>query len=156
VTGPLKYDPYQGYDYKPWLHYGDPGYPKRLRTKHDWIFRRLPPQHTLLHEYGRRIWYYRPYKPQSGSWNVKRHVRTKESFVVPPKGVQLCRRCQHIHCLDCGCYRPWKKCKQGRSVWEKREVHRRFRHLCRDAIAQELAGNDAVSHAFYVSGDWLD
>lgn len=33
-----KYQPYQGYDKKPWLGYGLPGYGRRIRTRSDWRY----------------------------------------------------------------------------------------------------------------------
>jgi hypothetical protein len=35
----MKYQPYKGYLYKPWLHYGPRGYPIRIRTKGDWLLK---------------------------------------------------------------------------------------------------------------------
>jgi hypothetical protein len=126
----LKYQPYKGYHHKPWLSYRCPEYPQRIKTRHDWRWRMLPRPHTLAHEFygsGRR-------------------------------GVQRCRHCGKVHCLACGCWQPWKKHdKDSDSAnYEKRLVHRAFRRQAKEAIRRELCGDDAISHAFYVSGDWLD
>jgi hypothetical protein len=56
------------------------------------------------------------------------------------------------------CYPFWRRVsREGRSNgYEKRLAHRTFRHWARWAIARKVAGDDAVSHAFWYSGDWLD
>ena len=42
-----KYQPYQGYDKKPWLGYGLPGYGRRIRTCGDWHYDCRPSQYYL-------------------------------------------------------------------------------------------------------------
>lgn len=42
------------------------------------------------------------------------------------------------------------------SVFQKRLVHRQFRAQAKRLIARELAGDEAVSHAFRICGDYLD
>jgi hypothetical protein len=126
----VKYQPYKGYHHKPWLSYWAPYYPRRIKTRHDWHWRHLPAQHTLAHE----------------TRNPGR------------RGSGFCGRCGKTHCWECGCWQPWKKYDKDSNAanYEKRVVHRAFRRQARAAIRRELWGDDAVSHAFYISGDWLD
>lgn len=126
----VKYQPYKGYHHKSWLSYGEPYYPLRIKTKHDWQWRRLLPRHEVSHEL--------------------------RAYNLPSN--EPCRHCQKVHCRMCGCWQPWKKYDKDSADanYEKRLVHRAFRRQTKDAIRRELAGDDAISHNFPVSGDWLD
>jgi hypothetical protein len=125
----VKYQPYKGYHHKPWLSYGPPGYPRRVKTRHDWVWCKVPRRHE-----------------EPLQWWTHSHE------------AEACRRCNRMHCPICGCWQPWKKWDKNSDAanYQKRLVHRAFRRLARIAICRELAGDDGVSHAFYVSGEWLD
>jgi hypothetical protein len=131
----VKYQPYKGYGHKPWLSYREPHYPLRIKTKHDWRWRCVLPHHQINHEYV--------------------HYCRKPPLPTPPA---FCRRCGRVHCYDCGCWKPWKKHDKNSNAsnYEKQLVHRAFRRAVKDAIRRELDGDDAISHNFFVSGDWLD
>lgn len=121
--------------YNPYWGYGStiPGYwyrnPKRIRTRSDWR-----PDHDEPDIYHGE--------------HVGRYAARD----------QWCKRCQKVHCYYCHCDQPWKRSRKssGDSVYEKRDVHRRFRLAARNAIRRELAGDDNVMHNFRISGDWLD
>lgn len=53
-------------------------------------------------------------------------------------------------------WKRWGNCYSQHAGFEKRYAHHRFRLAARQAIAAELAGDDAISQAFWVSGNWLD
>jgi hypothetical protein len=53
---------------------------------------------------------------------------------------------------------PWRRLTHDSADagYEKRQIHRAFRHHARAALRRELTGDDAVSHNFRAYGDWLD
>lgn len=54
-----------------------------------------------------------------------------------------------------GRQRSWRLADtRAANRYVKRLAHRAFRRLSKDAIRRELSGDDAVSHAFYVSGEY--
>jgi hypothetical protein len=83
------------------------------------------------------------------------HYCRKPPVSTPP---DFCHHCGLVHCRACGCWQPWKKHDKTSDAanFEKRLVHRAFRRAVKDAIRRELDGDDAISHHFFVSGDWLD
>ncbi len=129
---PMKYQPYHGYGCAhPFLWYFA-SESRRVRTRSDWRYPRPAPVCDITHQ-------------ARGRYAVER-----------------CPGCGHVHCRVCGCDQPWKRPAKSskHSVFEKRLTHRLFRRMARNAIARELrdpgGAGAAVSHAFIVSGDYLD
>jgi hypothetical protein len=72
-----------------------------------------------------------------------RRIRTDAGWAYDPGPNQVER--QH----------PWRLADtRAANRYVKRLAHRAFRRLSKDAIRRELGGDDAVSHAFYVSGEY--
>lgn len=125
----LKYQPYHGYGTT--QSYWATNNPTRIRTRSDWRPPHEPP-YSMHRWHAFRSWYV---------WEIT-----------------LCDRCGKVHCDYCRCYRPWTRWpkRSNNSRFEKRDIHRRFRRLAKHAIWDELTSGEPVSHAFRVSGDYLD
>lgn len=127
---PMKYQPYHGYGTTQPFALIWP--PKRIRTRSDWRYPRREPGYD--HDW---------------------HVNARSRFRTLQD--EFCPRCGKVHCNRCDCYTPWKRHNKtsNANVYEKRRTHRLFRRAARAAILADLAGME-VSHAFIISGDYLD
>lgn len=109
---------------------GEPGFPRRVKTKHDWR------------------WHTQP----------RYHQAACDRYSQGHSSDKPCRYCGKVHCHTCGCWQPWKKFNRfaDAATFEKRSAHRAFRREAKAALSRELVGDDAVSHTFFISGNWLD